>query len=103
MTRTRLPKPPRRTGRSGGAARTGAELFGGEGYYEARMLASAMGLPRVCHVRKCRRRKRCFGFGIVCLDEHAGLAKKRFGAALALLGWEDCLEAENDEDDDDED
>ena len=80
-------RPKDRAGR-GGAALTADELFGPEGYFEARLLASAMGLPLVCSVKKCRRRGRCFGLGIVCLEDHAGLAKKRFPAAIALLGWE---------------
>jgi hypothetical protein len=71
-----------------GAAVTAEELFGEEGALERRLLASAMGLPRVCRVKKCRRRKRCFGLGIICLDEHAGLARKRFPAAMAQLGWD---------------
>ena len=74
--------------RTVGAAVTAEELFGEEGYFEKRLLASAMGLPRVCCVRKCRQRKRCFGLGIVCLDDHRGLAQKRFPAARALLGWD---------------
>lgn len=78
--------PGKRDNRSGGAAQTAQELFGEEGYFEKRLLASAMGLPRVCRVKKCRRRKRCFGLGVVCLDDHASLAKKRFRSAMAILG-----------------
>ena len=73
--------------RTVGVAVTAQELFGDEGAFERRLLASAMGLPRVCRVKKCRRRKRCFGLGIICLDDHPVLAKKRFPAAMAMLGW----------------
>ena len=73
--------------RTVGAAVTAEELFGEEGAFERRLLASAMGLPCVCRVKKCRLRKRCFGLGIICLDEHAGLVRKRLPAAMAHLGW----------------
>jgi hypothetical protein len=82
--------------RTAGAAVTAEELFGEEGAFERRLLASAMGLPRVCRVKKCRQRKRCFGLGITCLDEHAGLARKRFTAAVAHLGWDNMKDEKAD-------
>ena len=50
-----------------------------------RLLASAMGLPRVCVFKVCRRRKRCFGPHLACFEHHRGLAKKRMAAAIALI------------------
>jgi hypothetical protein len=50
-----------------------------------RALAKAMGLPRICAVKACRRRKRCRGAGIVCLKHHSGLARRRLGAAVRPL------------------
>ena len=52
-----------------------------------RLLASLVGLPRVCAVKKCRRRKRCFGTGQPCLVHHRGLIAARFEAALQRTGW----------------
>jgi hypothetical protein len=55
-----------------------------------RMLASAAGLPRVCALKKCRRRKRCFGRydgDLPCKRLHRGLAQARFQSALKVLGW----------------
>jgi hypothetical protein len=55
-----------------------------------RMIASAMGMARLCGRKKCRRRKRCFGpydDGLPCLTQHKGLAKARFEGALKRLGW----------------
>jgi len=55
-----------------------------------RMLASAAGLPRVCALKKCRRRKRCFGRydgDLPCKRQHTGLAQARFESALKVLGW----------------
>lgn len=56
-----------------------------------RLLASAAGLPRVCALKRCRRRKRClarFGTGdIPCLAHHRGLLPARFQSALKRLGW----------------
>jgi len=46
-----------------------------------------MGLPRVCRVKKCRQRKRCFGLGLICLDDHPALARDRFTSAMRKLGW----------------
>ncbi|HEY8248877.1 MAG TPA: hypothetical protein VIG38_16590 [Hyphomicrobium sp.] len=49
------------------------------------MLASAAGLPRVCVLKKCRRRKRCFGRfdgDLPCKRQQA-----RFQSALKVLGW----------------
>ena len=59
-----------------------------------RLMASAAGLWRVCTLKRCRRRKRCFGnWGtersgdIPCLRHHHGLMRKRFQSALKVLGW----------------
>ena len=61
-----------------------AELVG-------RLIASAAGLPRVCHLKRCRRRKRCLGplLGgeLACTRHHRGLVRARFRSALAVLGW----------------
>ncbi|HEY8247357.1 MAG TPA: hypothetical protein VIG38_08770 [Hyphomicrobium sp.] len=54
------------------------------------MIASAAGLPRVCVLKKCRRRKRCFGHfdgDLPCKRQHKGLARARFAIALKVLGW----------------
>ncbi len=62
-----------------------AELFN-------RLIASAAGLPRVCALKKCRRRKRCLGnYGspdLPCLRHHRGLARARYESALRKLGWD---------------
>ena len=50
-----------------------------------RLLASAMGLPRICVFKVCRRHKRCFGPHLACFEHHRGLAKKRMAAAIALI------------------
>ena len=55
-----------------------------------RLLASAAGLPRVCGLKKCRRRRRCFGpydGDLPCKRLHRGLAQSRFQSALKVLGW----------------
>lgn len=56
-----------------------------------RLLASAAGLPRVCLLKCCRRRKRCLGAMVAgelpCLRHHRGLAAARFKSALKVLGW----------------
>ena len=52
-----------------------------------RLLASAAGLPRVCGLKRCRRRKRCLGSDLVCLRRHHGLARARLPSALKKLGW----------------
>ncbi len=61
-----------------------AELFD-------RVVASAAGLPRVCVLKRCRRRKRCLGpvvgGELTCKRHHKGLAKARFFGALKILGW----------------
>jgi hypothetical protein len=54
------------------------------------MIASAAGLPRVCVLKKCRRRKRCFGHfdgDLPCKRQHKGLARALFAIALKVLGW----------------
>lgn len=58
--------------------------------YVERMLASAAGLPRICALMKCRRRRRCFGpfdGDLPCKRLHGRLCRKRFAAALRRLGW----------------
>jgi hypothetical protein len=50
-----------------------------------RLLASAMGLPRICVFKACRRSKRCFGPEMVCIGHHRGLVRKRLRAAIALI------------------
>lgn len=61
-----------------------AELFD-------RLLASAAGLPRICVLKRCRRRKRCLGALVdgapPCVRHHRGLARARFQSALKVLGW----------------
>ena len=57
-----------------------------------RLLASLVGLPRVCAVKKCRRRKRCFGAGQPCLAHHRGLIAARFEGALQRTGWDVSVE-----------
>jgi hypothetical protein len=61
-----------------------AELFD-------RLVASAAGLPRVCVLKRCRRRKRCLGAFAgdepPCVSHHRGLARARFQSALKVLGW----------------
>ena len=55
-----------------------------------RLLASAAGLPRVCALKKCRRRKRCFGpydGDLPCKRLHRRIAQSRFQSALKVLGW----------------
>jgi hypothetical protein len=51
-----------------------------------RLLATAMGLPRVCLFKTCRRRKRCLGEEIVCAEHHRGLVEQRIQRAIALFG-----------------
>ena len=63
-----------------------------------RMIASAAGLPRICTLRICRRRRRCFGTyrsGLPCVRHHGQLCGERLGAALQHLGWP-CDEAGDD-------
>lgn len=58
--------------------------------FATRMIVSAAGLPRICVLKKCRRRKRCFGKKIgdlMCLKHHHGLSQVRFERALRQLGW----------------
>ncbi len=50
-----------------------------------RLLFTAMGLHRVCVVKRCRRYKRCCEE--VCVQHHHGLARARFRSALKKLGW----------------
>ena len=50
-----------------------------------RLLASAVGLPRICVFKVCRRHKRCFGPHLACFEHHRGLARKRMADAIALI------------------
>jgi hypothetical protein len=74
-TRERAPCP----------AQDDAAAAGEEDEIVGRLLASAMGLPRVCVFKVCRRNKRCFGPHLACIEHHRGLAKKRISAAIALI------------------
>jgi hypothetical protein len=62
-----------------------------EGELFDRLVASAAGLPRVCVLKRCRRRKRCLGPAVggelPCKRHHKGLARARFRSALKVLGW----------------
>ena len=49
------------------------------------LLASAMGLPRLCVFKACRRRKRCIGPDTVCIAHHRGLVHKRWRAAVKVI------------------
>jgi hypothetical protein len=64
-----------------------------------RLMASAAGLPHVCVLKRCRRRKRCLGPPVrrvlPCKRHHRGLARARFESALAVLGWPNCDEDGN--------
>ena len=50
-------------------------------------VACAAGLPRICVLKRCRRKKRCLGAGLICVRHHEGLQRKRYASALARLGW----------------
>jgi hypothetical protein len=50
-----------------------------------RLLASAMGLPRLCVFKACRRRRRCLGPGLACSRHHHGLVERRIDAAIRLI------------------
>lgn len=61
-----------------------------EAEFVCRMIASAAGLPRICAMKKCRRRKRCFGpydGELPCQRSHPALCRARFASALEALGW----------------
>ena len=53
-----------------------------------RFIACAAGLPRLCVLKRCRRRKRCLGADLICVHHHEGLLRKRYASALARLSWE---------------
>ena len=69
---------------SGDAEALEAEVFD-------RLVSSAAGLPHVCVLKRCRRRKRCLGplLGgqLPCRRHHRGLGNARFHSALKVLGW----------------
>lgn len=61
-----------------------------EAEYHERLIASAAGMPRICHLKKCRRRGRCFGpfdGSLPCRRLHPLLYHQRFDGALRRLGW----------------
>ena len=69
---------------------TACEVEASESEMFNRLIASAAGLPRVCVLKKCRRRKRCFGRiggDLLCKRHHMGLGQARFASALKVLGW----------------
>jgi uncharacterized protein YecT (DUF1311 family) len=55
----------------------------------ARVMATAAGMPRICTLKRCRRRKRCFGEPPRCLMNNLGLMHQRLAAAYRTLGWND--------------
>jgi hypothetical protein len=75
-----------------------------EAEFAQRMLASAAGLPKICTIKMCRRRGRCFGpfrGKLPCLRRHNGLMGERFHSALRILHWEHVLDELEDDFDDD--
>lgn len=50
-----------------------------------RLLACAMGLPRICVLKVCRQHRQCRGAGIVCGVHHRGLVKTRIDAAIRRI------------------
>ena len=50
----------------------GEDLAAQEREIVDRLLATAAGLPRICALKRCRRRKRCFGQTTECLRLHTG-------------------------------
>jgi hypothetical protein len=81
-----------RNGKAGNATSSGSnDLEAREAELFNRLVASAAGLPRMCVLKRCRRRKRCLGPAVggelPCKRHHKGLAKARFRSALDILGW----------------
>jgi len=78
-------------GKAGNASAAPSDLEAEEAEVLGRLMASAAGLPHVCVLKRCRRRKRCLGplagGELPCRRHHAGLAKARFQSALHVLGW----------------
>jgi hypothetical protein len=50
-----------------------------------RMLMSQLGMHRICVLRRCRRKKRCFGPDIVCSHHHSALVEERGERMFASL------------------
>ena len=50
-----------------------------------RLLACAMGLPRICALKVCRRHRQCRGRDMICRIHHRGLAAKRIDAAIRRI------------------
>lgn len=84
--------------------KAGEDRHGGDGAPDAelfdRLVASAAGLPRICVLKRCRRRKRCLGAfaggTLPCVHHHRGLARERFQSALKVLGWPNCKAEQSD-------
>lgn len=53
-------------------------------HWKRRVLASFLGLPHVCVVRRCRRKKHCTITQALCLRQHQDLALNRM---YVLCGW----------------
>jgi hypothetical protein len=82
--RGRLP-----AGESRGAAKgdspdaPGGELSAEEIHdLQRQIIATFIGLTRICSRRRCRRQRRCVERGAPCLDRHAGAASERLHAFL---------------------
>ncbi len=48
-----------------------------------RLVLSEIGMPRICVLRHCRRKKRCFGPDMICTVHHAALANARIDKLVA--------------------
>ncbi len=49
------------------------------------VLASLMGLPRLCVFKACRRSKICTDADMICIANHRGLVRKRLRAAIKRI------------------
>jgi hypothetical protein len=49
---------------------------------QRQIIATFIGLTRICSRRRCRRQRRCVERGAPCLDRHAGAASERLHAFL---------------------
>jgi hypothetical protein len=54
---------------------------------QKQIIATFIGLTRICSRRRCRRQRRCVERGAPCLDRHAGAASERLHAFL----WRDSF------------
>ena len=50
-----------------------------------RLMLSEIGMPRLCVLRHCRRKKRCFGPGMICKQHHEALVNARIDALVAKV------------------